>query len=132
MSASTYKRAKKVVDAATGPDATEAAKAALSEMDATGKVMTAYHKVRQSASLGPRSRPAAEPNAITNKRKQQQALADVSTRLSMLDMTLPLIDPIHPGHDPAEVDEWIREFCTGRAAIERFIKRMRGYRSEAS
>lgn len=122
----TYDRAKAVVDAANDteapPEQRAVAREALAEMNATGKVLPSFEKVRQQRDtrLGTRQR-----STIGDAKKQRFAITKAAHALSGIAMGFSQIDAIHPDITSEEAAQWVDDLSEARRAIEVLIKRLK-------
>lgn len=127
-SATTYMRAKTVVEAAndhtTSPEERAVAQAALDEMNTTGRISGAYEKVRKArdARLG-----APQKSTLQRAAQQRKVITNAAHTLSGMAHGLAQIDPIHPDITDEEAAQWLDGLSEARRVIESLIKRLRAH-----
>jgi ParB-like chromosome segregation protein Spo0J len=126
MSPTSYYRARTVVEAAANTQADresqELARAALAEMNATGKVGGAYETVTGNRPPGgtPRSKYGTDKPA-----GQRRALDSAVATLSGIAHGLRQIEAIHPDITNVEAAQWVDGLSESRHAISMLIKQLR-------
>lgn len=126
MSSSSYDRAKTVVEAADDETASAedraVAKAALTDMNATGRIVPNYDKVRQQrdARLGSKRR-----TTLDNAAGQRRAIGNAVVSLSGITHVLAQIEAINPGITREEAAQWVDDLWKSRLVIERLIRRLK-------
>jgi len=123
MSPTNYYRAKKVVEVANDPklrpEEREMAKAALEEMNATGKVSPSYERVRQIRPTQP-----AKPT-LSKAAQQRRAITSAIATLSGVAHGLDQIEAIHPDITSSEAAQWVDGLSDARRSITVLITRLK-------
>jgi ParB family chromosome partitioning protein len=125
-SGTTYNRARSVAKAAVDPNLTqeqrEVAKAALAEMEATGKISTGYEKVR--AAIRATSALSKKSNSST-AREQRYTFNNGLPQISGIVLSLKRIEGFDPEIGIDEIDQWIGSLSKSRRDLEQIIKRLK-------
>lgn len=126
VSASTYERAKMVVDAArdtTLPAEDRAiAREALDEMNTTGLVAPAYRKVRKTRD--PRVT-TPRRTTVADLKTQRHAIGTAASTLTGISYGLKQIAELHPAITSEEAAQWVSDLSEARRVIEVLIKRLK-------
>jgi ParB family chromosome partitioning protein len=126
MSPMSYHRARAVVGAADNPAATPedraVAQAALAEMNATGRIVPSYDKVRRTRDvrLGPNRK-----TTITDAGGQRKAIPSAIVGLSGIAHGLARIQDIHPDITSDEAAQWVDGLSDARRTITGLIQRLK-------
>lgn len=126
LTATTYYKARKVVEAATDPALPdrdrEVAREALADMDQTGNVAGNYDKVRKvrDARLQP-----PQKTTLADLKKQRHTLTAAASALTGISYGLKQITELHPGLTSEEAAQWVGDLSEARRVIEVLIKRLK-------
>lgn len=123
ISASTYERAKAVVEAAEDETATPEqralAQAALEDMNATGNVKGNYDKVKQP------TRQYIRAEDLLRAEDQRKAIAKAEALLAGIARGATRITALHPDITPDEAAQWLDGLTKSRRAIGALINRLK-------